>query len=153
MENSWPYIALSVVWSLVAIAFAALYAREKRTGRNLARLEVEQEYQALREAYEGDMAQLVIAEQDVERLTKERNQAYAQRERMQQELHKADAAIEQFINENEKLKAQVAILVQERGKVGDAPQDPMAENGTQASAKDRPIRNAQKRAGTPRKEH
>lgn len=86
------------------------------------------------------------------RLEAERDDARAQRDRILEELHIADQTIERFIDENAALKAQVEVLVQERSKVDEVHQATVATNVTQDSAKDRPVRNAQKRAGAARKE-
>jgi chromosome segregation ATPase len=125
--NDWYIITFPALFGVAGFVYGAW---QQQNARANALLTTAKDFAALREVHEGDVAQLVIAEEEIERLTDQRDQAYAQRERMQQELHKADKAIEKFIDEIASLKAEVNILVQERGKVDGVPQTVVATNNT-----------------------
>jgi chromosome segregation ATPase len=119
--NNWIITLALFMLGVFGLAGVVYGVWQRQNARSSALLATAKEYQALRDMHDGNVVQLAIAEQDVERLTSERDDAREQRDRILKELHKADEAIEKFIDEIASLKAQVAILVKERGHVDEVP--------------------------------
>jgi hypothetical protein len=69
--NNWPFLVPSLVFGVFGVAGVVYGVWQRQNARSEILLSTAKDYQALREVYEGDVAQLRIAEEELERKDEE----------------------------------------------------------------------------------